>query len=947
MTTAIENLRNRLSGQFPDIQQVDETVVRFLRKQNDRPYAVCYVDVSENIPSTAEDLEGYQNRIVGKHYFEGQKSLQWSNYLYFIVEPSWIQLQSTRDTKILIERDRKFARKFVITLPELEQALDPLKIHSGKDEVDTGILSKWIGILAQANLDIPVLNDESMPKRLDLIEASYGLKAAPAPKAKSVRDSKPQPFLDSLKLASFRDCPLQREFKFGRVNLFCGPNGAGKTSLLESIELIYCGRTKRDPKSNEQYSIHVGYSDGKDETVMDGRPLPSFRDRNLQWYGQSEVRTNLLYESFSRFNFLNTDAAVGLAESKLDIEEDLTKLLVGPEASKAWREIERTKDGLATRIKELDSVYNRVKLELAEAERQLETKPGETIESNSIFQELRGSIQSLNWSLPNGEPEEQTASLVKSMSGLESLLNQLVAIDWAGSPVTEARIKTFVESSEEFCDLAGSLSKQLQAEESEQRNISSDIALKAKRLEIARQLQRYVEIGFSDKISEVGSAQASIDADNSLLSGLEEQALSKLKAEPSEETVSSLIGKTKAAQEAASTKLEIAQVKLDDFAKLRDRSTQLAQELRNTAEQLLSESTEKDTCPLCHTELGVGELAKRIQSGLNRETEEQAKLLFDSVNDCKAALQLADENQEVAKWAMEYCDRSNLTSTTRITTLIDDIASSKGRLANSKSTVSRLSGELKELEQQGFTNAAFASLQSQIESLMPDGESPPEIFTSMLCDEWEKERKTVDEKLVEARAKARSTSDAIEKACSKQGIGAESIESHVAVLRERVATATALIEKLESHRALVAWTSDTSFGELLVSVTSTRKIAADFQATLSKEKSIASEVKAASKRKVEIEKQLAGLAPRLERLREAQDVLQKILSQHSLSSAVDDSLKKNREAIEFIFGRIHAPAEFSGLGDDLKTLVRKNGDVPLLLFRYFSRKTCSSKTRLQ
>ena len=111
--------------------------------------------------------------------------------------------------------------------------------------------------------------------------------------------------------------------------------------------------------------------------------------------------------------------------------------------------------------------------------------------------------------------------------------------------------------------------------------------------------------------------------------------------------------------------------------------------------------------------------------------------------------------------------------------------------------------------------------------------------------------------------------------------------------------------------------------------------------------------------KVEIEKQLAGLAPRLERLREAQDVLQKILSQHSLSSAVDDSLKKNREAIEFIFGRIHAPAEFSGLGDDLKTLVRKNGDVPAGLHQIstgqraafalslFLSKTCSSKTRLQ
>jgi ABC-type lipoprotein export system ATPase subunit len=46
---------------------------------------------------------------------------------------------------------------------------------------------------------------------------------------------------------------------------------------------------------------------------------------------------------------------------------------------------------------------------------------------------------------------------------------------------------------------------------------------------------------------------------------------------------------------------------------------------------------------------------------------------------------------------------------------------------------------------------------------------------------------------------------------------------------------------------------------------------------------------------------------------------------------MDTALKRNRSGIEEIFGRIHSPAEFAGLGGQLTTLVRKSGGTEATL----------------
>ena len=119
---SLTKLRDRMRPRFPDVEQVEESVIRFTRRLEDRPFAVYYVDISPNLPSTLEALTSYQDRVIGKRYFDGRKSLQWSNYLYFIVADEQSTTDAVSKARELIEQDRTYARKRVITEKRAQNA---------------------------------------------------------------------------------------------------------------------------------------------------------------------------------------------------------------------------------------------------------------------------------------------------------------------------------------------------------------------------------------------------------------------------------------------------------------------------------------------------------------------------------------------------------------------------------------------------------------------------------------------------------------------------------------------------------------------------------------------------------------------------------------------------------------------------------------------------------
>jgi len=334
MTLNISQLRERVVARFSDVEQVDDSIIRFTRKAGELPFAVYYLDVAQDLPGTQEALTKYQDRVIGSRYFDGRKSLQWNNYLYFVTSADRLERSEVRKAKELIEHDRSYARKFVISEDELDWVLTPPVVALVDATPRANVLSTWTDRLVEVGLDRAILSNDDIPTRLKLIEASS---TSVTPRLKAPRrneGTKAPPFVRSFQLKKFRDFPLQRRFEFGDVNLIFGANGSGKTSLLEAIELFYCGRNKRNPDASPRYELVAVSVDGQPETATSSRKLQLFRERNLAWYGQPEVKTNNLYLSFAQFNFLDSDAAVSLAESTARIEDDLPKLLVGPDASK-------------------------------------------------------------------------------------------------------------------------------------------------------------------------------------------------------------------------------------------------------------------------------------------------------------------------------------------------------------------------------------------------------------------------------------------------------------------------------------------------------------------------------------------------------------------------------------------------------------------------------------
>ena len=247
-----------------------------------------------------------------------------------------------REAKILIEADRHFARKFVVDEEGFARRLgeNPEQTsHRLTQSTDAG--TKWSELLRSASLSV-LLEQRPRTTALDLIASGDAFRAEATlvvPIVAARKDALANGLLRKLTIGSFRRVSNGKTFEFGDVNLIVGANGTGKTSLLEAIEVVDRGRVRRD--SNVSFDNIVGEVEnerGVKETMKAPTTVATLKARNIVWYGRTDLHASAITQGFTRFNFLDTDAAFRLSseESNEMIKDDLGRLLVGPETSKLW-----------------------------------------------------------------------------------------------------------------------------------------------------------------------------------------------------------------------------------------------------------------------------------------------------------------------------------------------------------------------------------------------------------------------------------------------------------------------------------------------------------------------------------------------------------------------------------------------------------------------------------
>ena len=428
-----KSIEKIINEEYSNVVSAAPNVLRCERLANHKKVAVYYFDYANRLLDVP-DLIPYQDKILGKIFFSNPGPIQWNYYLTFIVDEILIDSEKKRR----IEGDVKYTRKYVITPGELREFVSFKKIPSGKNlKASNDLLGRWAKKLNAAGLG-GIYTDKPRTRVRDAYLEGEKEKTAPsAPITKLGTRVKPQPALKRIRFTKFRPWPKQNDFELGKVTLLHGPNGVGKTSLLEAIELYYCGKTKRNPDVDETSSdISILFYDSSRSKRFTKLTTKQYQALELNWYGKHTSYGNTLHNSFNQFNFFNSDAAFTLSQDndRDDIEEALSSLALGDEANKISKKIEqyhgefgRDKTSLENQLQKLEASLEENKKELAELEKQSFDQPIQVLKRTSaILKAVKYKFKDLD--TPSSR-RQVTTNIRQSTSSAKALINE---IDWTG-----------------------------------------------------------------------------------------------------------------------------------------------------------------------------------------------------------------------------------------------------------------------------------------------------------------------------------------------------------------------------------------------------------------------------------------------------------------------------------------------------------------------------------
>jgi energy-coupling factor transporter ATP-binding protein EcfA2 len=918
----LSSLRDSIAGVYGDVRQVDEWVLQFTRRADNVPFAVCYLDAAPSLPKTRQALTEYQDRIIGAHYFSGPKSLQWNNYLYFVVSPTELERSEVRRARQIIEADRRYARKFVISESELDSVIRPAVAFSASGAPTAAVLDAWLRILAQAEIDDAVLSDDELPKRLRIIERTTKRRDQPITASRSLTATGAEPFLRSLRLDDYRPFPTPREFDFGAVNLISGANGAGKTSLLEAIELFYCGRNYRDPKGTQPYKLTGLLGNGETRVVDHNQPLQTFRDRNLTWYGQAEVKTNDLYRRFAQFNFLNSDAAVGLAESATRIEDDLSQLLVGPEAAKIWADINRVLEGVQSKIRDLLPTKEACEKELSFLENYLDPA-SLTPESRVVRSQFEQLVNRFGWSTKSLNDESVLSTFIDAVVEFVPRARQATGLEWAPERVSFDSLGIFCRTNRALCESAGNTLRDVTTQENQIERYVDEASRCREALVALQDLELVLGSGVSTLVRERNQQRTVVARHAGLLAGLEHVAASTIPDLELDTNLDECLGRASEDRLSAQDSLAAKQRDSADLEELRRQSTDLAEQLRAVADRILDHAVDQDVCPLCYTSFAPGQLRARMHGDVSDPAAAVSEALRTEVRRLTSVVGAAARLEGALATLARFRDRAGMGADATVRDVLSHLESVRATIANAQRRLQAVEQELRSLADDGYSQAVIDARVARLTSL---GFKLGSISVRAVTDA----RSEIEELLRAATEHARTlremtivTRKALQVELGASEATTSTLLQVLASLRERVSTAESLLIRLEEIWEAVQWGRDTPFVELLFQAESVRDAATRLQSAIAEERIRRKAVADARERRDALQEQLLEIDRKRDRFANAASALGRIVKHHSLKSAMNAALRENRSAIEAIFTRIHAPREFSGLGTTLGTLVRR------------------------
>ena len=238
-----------------------------------------------------------------------------------------------------IENDTTYAKKIVMPDNAIRPLLYERKWGTKGGPTLGSPREQWLNALAPLGLDRVLFAKRRGPAVRAWIEgrnitpdATEGVDTG-----SSAEHSNEAQMIGEIEWREFREWPKPRHFEFSHINLIDGVNGTGKTSLLEAIEVFFCGETHRHGKDAAKNDVTARFIGSPNLVKLPSSPAAQ-RRRDLSWFGSYWRQKQELAKSFNRYIFFNSDAAFHLEQSNdsQQVVDALMNVALGEDATALW-----------------------------------------------------------------------------------------------------------------------------------------------------------------------------------------------------------------------------------------------------------------------------------------------------------------------------------------------------------------------------------------------------------------------------------------------------------------------------------------------------------------------------------------------------------------------------------------------------------------------------------
>jgi exonuclease SbcC len=907
------------------VKFVDERngIFRCTKDFEQRPYQVMYVDCSNIWLSKdfeAKQLEDYQSKTLLKDYYGKPGPLQWNYYYAFISKPE--DIRGKEKQKKDIESNELYTRKLVLTPQELDEWLARLKQLSRPSEtlIEADLASTWIKKLQEKKLDAIFLPSPVTAGVRHYMDNKPIIRTS----EKQIHDGRENgggekiSIIEYLKLNKYRPHPERREFDFGRVNLIKGVNGTGKTSLLESIELLFCGITFRNPEEDTSgYDFFARIRGRKTPLKFISDNLKLYKDRDKNWYNNAEQKFNRLPVSFNKYNFYNADTAFHLSNNpdRSDIIKAFEDIALGQDVNRIEDRLKGFKELFNKEFRLFDKAHKETMQEKLKEEKLLKEISGKDKDPERFFNELLKEIKTAKWLTQTDIPTDKLVAVLEKDLVISKTYLQVVQtnIKWSESSTladVERQLKEYSTFNSVITRLDNEIIaiEKLQAQNSSKIDELKDVNNLIKQLSLYYKNTRIAELhGLNGKIKESGSVIAGLKKAKRIYDELDSESLEEIPIGSKLNVYDKLLANDIKKKEADIKRLYDQQTKLTTgFSQL----DQVIGEIKARGKEFLQLNPKATECPLCHSPNSYEQLVRLITK--SRSNIQSSNVVSELVTQVRTEKNLLS-SLERRKKAID-----------RIKQLTSLLLNEKEHSRAIKSILKSIEDLIDSLPEKEQEDHRFEELLTYFEKYDLHEDTFSKLLEEAIsfnlefkdAEDFKSKEAKIKGDLHSLQEKAKKLKDQVDELnekkadqLSKTGISKRSADD----IPDRLRKLKSAMDNLLSLKNLIVFGDQEKFDVLATAMEKIQQLLNKYKIVQKEKRDHESRLKSTDQRITDLRKKEKNNKVLADRASKACQDIDEILTKSSKSDYLKKFIDWNKSEIVEIFKMIHSPKEFDDL----------------------------------